>query len=540
MVSEQHKLFEDPAQPPELRDYQKRILDKRDELRACGVKAPLIVAPTGSGKTVIAAEIIRRLGDDPALFLAPRRELIHQTCRKLDDVGVKYGVLMAGDKRQNLYAQVQVASVDTLLSRAARLGDKLPPFRVIVLDEAHVGLTVKRQELLKRWPDAEIIGLTATPIRSDGKAMGVIYDELINEVSTKELTEKGYLVPARYYSLSDPDLKGVRTTAGDYNKHDLDVAMNKPKLVGDIVEHWLRLAPTRRSVVFASSIKHSVALAEEFLRHGVAAEHVDANTPQHAREAIFERFTNGRTQVLCNCTLASIGFDLPELECVVLARPTKSLGLFLQMLGRGLRPAPGKQDCLVLDHSGAVHQHGFATDDRFWTLHGKYATDQKAERKAKEKQAEKGEIQLTCPECKTVWVGSRSCPSCGYYFAPKGKVVVTKDGQLVEIATSNKTNEMTEQDKKRFYCELFYYTGMRGFKPGWAAMKYKERFGQFPPWGWKAHAEQLGEDAQPSASTFRWIKAQHISWARSRRRVDSMNDDAAANDRFHTLQEYFT
>lgn len=506
----------------ELRPYQQAVITRLDQLEHVGVRAPLVVAPTGSGKTVIAAEIIRRSADKRVLFTAPRRELVHQTCKKLDAFGVEYGVLLAGDKRTNLYARVQVASRDTLIARLLRSRRyDLAPFDTVIIDEAHVGLTDRTTQLLGLWPQARIIGLTATPTRSDGKALGRVYDELVEVATVAELMEQGFLVPGRYFSVSEPDLRAVRTTAGDYNQLDLDTVMNQSKLVGDIVEHWLTHASTRRTVVFATSIPHSVALAQQFLTQGVAAEHVDANTPQHAREAIFERFSNGRTQVLTNCTLASIGFDLPELDCVVFARPTKSVGLYLQMLGRGLRPTPGKSDTLVLDHAGNVHRHGFAQDPRFWTLHGKYAIDEQKTREAKRKREEAGEVTINCPQCKAVFAGSNTCPSCGYYFAPKPRVISTREGSLVEVGAL-KARQMTEGQRLSFYLELAGLAEMKGYKPGWAAYKYKERFGAWPPYGWR---DQAG--VEPSMSTMRWAKSREIAYHNAKRRAYKPNATAS-------------
>lgn len=509
------------VQAPTLRPYQQQAIDRVSELIARGVKAPLIVAPTGAGKTVLAAAIVAGNPDARILFLAPRRELIHQTCRKLDDVSVPYGVLLAGDKRTNLYARVQVASVDTLVSRVLRLQKvQLAPFDIVIVDEAHVGLTERRQALLNLWPDAKVIGLTATPTRSDGRALGVLYDELVEVSSVKDLTDAGFLVPARYFSVSEPDLRRVRVTAGDYNQGDLDRTMNQAPLIGNIVEHWLEHAAQRRTVVFATSIAHSLALAQEFIEQGVSAEHVDASTPQDAREAIFSRFASGRTQVLTNCTLASIGFDLPVLDCVVFARPTKSLGLYLQMLGRGLRPAPGKADCLVLDHAGNVHRHGFATDDRFWTLHGKYAQDVQRTEQAKREKEKKGVVQLTCPQCKCVWEGGNQCPQCGYYFEPKPKKLVPQAGKLVAVGEG--VREWTDERKMRFFLELAAYGEGRGYKPGWASFKYKERFGDWPAWKWKQHSERHG-GIDPSLDTVRWIKSRMIAWRSEVRKLAAQN-----------------
>jgi superfamily II DNA or RNA helicase len=514
----------------QLRPYQLAALDRLDGLQQfCNVQAPLLVAPTGSGKTVIAAEIIRRSGDSRTLFLAPRRELIHQTCRKLNEIGVNHGVLLAGDGRTNLYVNVQVASRDTLIARLLRRKRyELAPFDRIIIDEAHVGLTDRTQQLLALWPQAYIIGLTATPTRSDGKALGRVYDELIEVSTTQELTDQGFLCPARYFSVSEPDLRKVRTTAGDYNRGDLEEVMNRSKLVGDIVEHWLTHAASRRTVVFATTIPHSVALAQQFLTQGVAAEHVDANTPQAAREAIFERFSTGRTQVLTNCTLASIGFDLPALDCVVFARPTKSVGLYLQMLGRGLRPAPGKADCLVLDHAGNVHRHGFATDPRFWTLHGKYAIDEQRTKEAQRKKQEEGIVQLTCPSCKSVFAGSNQCPECGYYFARKARAVLAREGSLVEITSTRDGRGVLAQsrdERRLFFLQLVGYGEMRGYKGGWAGWKYKERYGHWPERAWRDHVSRYG-GIDPNIDTMRWVKAQQMAYRRVKAREYHPNTEA--------------
>src|SRR5439155_6832661 len=232
----------------------------------------------------------------------------------------------------------------------------------------------------------------------------------------------------------------------------------------------LEHAGDRRTVVFCSGIAHAVALAEAFRRAGVAAEHVDASTLAPERKATFDRFAAGETQVLTNCFLAAYGFDLPVLSCVVLARPTKSLMLYLQMLGRGLRIAPDKRDCLVLDHAGCVHRHGFATDPRAWTLTGRYALEPAPTRARPERTAKE------CPACHAAWIGSATCPECGYVLRPAGRMVQTLDGELVEIAGGEPEHA---QDRAVFYAELRGVAEERSYKSGWAAHKYRERFGEF-------------------------------------------------------------
>lgn len=489
--------------------FQSRAIEMLDASVANGARAPLLVLPTGSGKTVIASELIRRT-DERVLFLAPRRELVYQASDKLAERGIRHGLLLAGeDRRRSAYARVQVASVDTLIVRMLhRKRLTLPPFGAVIVDEAHLSITETRQRLLGLWPDALRIGLTATPARKDGRALGLLWDDLVTPATTAELQADGYLVPARYFSPSEPDLARVRTIAGDYHRGELEAAVNQPALVGDIVQHWLSHAAGRRTVVFCCSIRHSIAVAEAFQRAGVAAEHVDASTPNAERADVFDRFSGGATQVLTNCFLASYGFDLPELSCVVLARPTKSLVLYLQMLGRGLRKADGKTDCLVLDHSGSVRRHGFADDARAWTLDGHHAIAPAPEAS----RGEAGEAKcIDCPECSAVFKGTRTCPECGYYLAPRGKMVRTIEGELVEIGA---TRPEDEQERIAFYLELRGFASERNHKPGWAAHQFKAKHGQFPPWSWNDFPP-----AAPGMVTRRWVKSRVIAWRKAQERV---------------------
>lgn len=497
-------LFKRGGSSVELRAYQSNAIAQLQAAVAAGARAPLLVLPTGAGKTVLAAELIRRAvaKGGSAVFLAPRRELIEQTSRKLEDIGVDHGVLLAGaDCRSGLDAAVQVASIDTLLSRMVRRAWlTLPPPALVIVDEAHLSITRTRQALLSQWPNAIRVGLTATPTRKDGRALGVLYDAIIEPVTTATLTTQGFLVPARHWSWPTPDLRQVRVVGGDYNQKDLDGAMNQPKLLGDVVQHWLEHAGDRRTVVFASSIAHSTALAEAFRRAGVAAEHVDARTPMDARAAMFGRFRRGDTQVLTNCFVAAYGFDLPELSCVVMARPTRSLMLYLQMLGRGLRPATGKADCLVLDHAGGVHHHGFATDQRVWTLDGKFALEPTPKRAADRTTRE-------CPMCHAAWAGPPACPECGHVLRFVGKLAKVVDGELVAVGARAKP---AVQDQRTFYSELRGYQAEHDYLGGWAAQKYRERYGVFPPRHWREDSP-----AKPSDATRRWIRSRNIAWRKA-------------------------
>lgn len=496
-----------------LRPYQTDAITRLGTAWRQGYRAPVLVAPTGSGKTVIAAEIIRRCSEHGwrVLFVAPRQELISQAYDKLVAAGLRVNVVMAGDPRRDDFAKITLASVDTLHSRRLPTGEYqiLDP-DLIVVDEAHLFVTPIRAALLNHWPKARLLGLTATPARKDGRAMGLVFDKLIEVSTVADLTAGGFLTLGRYFSLGDPDLSRVRITAGDYNQKDLADVMGGTQIVGDVVATWLARAGNRRTVVFAVNVGHSVALANEFRAHGVAAEHVDANTPYAERSAIFDRFRSGETQVLTNCTLASYGFDLPELDCVVLARPTKSLVLYLQMLGRGLRPAPGKAHCLILDHAGVVRRFGFADEPRQWSLEGPVRDwrDDAPRSKGRDTPQQHGKLR-DCPKCQAVFTGSQ-CPECGWFHRPKAVQIETLAGELVEI------DEIRESDRERlkFFLQLRGEFDRRGKKPGAAAYSFREKFGDWPPREWNdLPAMQPGPEVQ------RWVKSRIIAYVKGRGRA---------------------
>lgn len=496
---------------PALRPYQLDALPKIGDAWRRDHRAPLLCAPTGSGKTVLAAELIRRSVEHGwrVLFLAPRRELIDQAYDKLVASGIDVNVVMAGDTRRDDFSRVTIASVDTLHARKLRSGEYpvLAP-DLIVVDEAHLFVTPLRAGILAHWPSARIVGLTATPARKDGRALGLIFDELIEVATVGELTDAGFLVPGRYFSLADPDLSRVKITAGDFNQKQLAEEMDRPHLVGDIVSTWLARAGGRRTVVFATNIAHSVSLTNEFRLHGVAAEHVDANTPTDERKAIFDRFRSGETQVLSNCTLASYGFDLPELDAIVLARPTKSLVLYLQMLGRGLRPAPGKEYCLVLDHAGVVRRFGFADEPRGWSLDGPVENWREDAQRNGRDIPEPKKLR-DCLQCQAIFTGSQ-CPECDWYYKPKGVPVETLAGDLIEI------DGIRESDRERlkFYLQLRGLCTKRGKKAGYAAYSYKEKFKEWPPREWNELPAM-----EPSAEIERWVKSRMIAFAKGRGRA---------------------
>ena len=469
-------------------------------------------AATGSGKTVIAASIIKSAMNrmKRVLFLAPRKELILQASAKLAESGIEHGIIMAGEPR-HMYARVQVASFDTLHSRAIRREVMLmPEADLVVADEAHLTIARTRKEILDSYPDAVLIGLTATPARGDGRGLGEIYDDLIQVATIRELTEAGYLCSLRYYAPSKPDLDGLKLNKdGDYIAKALGERVDKVHLIGDIVNNWRRIASDKKTVVFCVNCKHSIHVCDEFNRNGYRAEHVDGETPADERKAIFDRVRSGETQVLCNVYVASYGLDIPSLECAVLARPTKSITMFLQTVGRVMRP--GKAEALVIDHSGCVEEHGFVDDFIPWSLDADSTVKERKERQQKEKQEPR---EITCVQCKTVFKGRRDCPECGFEMVRHGKNIPTHQADLKEIKREQAKvkKEMSWPERISFYGQLKQYCIDTGKKPGWAAHKWRALAGTWPN-------DRRFKEARaiPVTTEVRnWITSQNIRYANRR------------------------
>src|SRR5581483_7514788 len=285
-----------------LRDYQTAAVNNLRASLARGNRSPLLTAPTGSGKTIIARALVEGANakGKRVLFLAPRRELIFQTCEKLESAGIPYGVLMAGQVPRP-WEPVQVACVPTLTTRCLRNKTQpLPKADLLIVDEAHWSIAQQTRALLDAYPEAVKVGLTATPARADGRGLGAMYDDLVLGPSVAELTAQGHLAPVRYFAPTKPDLAKVKIVRGDYDQTQLGHRMDDPKLVGDIVANWARIAPTRKTVVFAVNVSHSMHLRDRFLELGVNAEHLDGATPKEQRAAMLQRLRSGETQVLCN------------------------------------------------------------------------------------------------------------------------------------------------------------------------------------------------------------------------------------------------
>ena len=401
-----------------LRPYQVDLLDRIDAAFAGGSRRVLLQLPTGGGKTVIFAEHARRHPERVAV-VAHRRELIRQAHAKMPGSSVYPSAAPS---------RVTVGSVQTLARRAGRL----PQFGRIVFDEAHHAVAGQYAALIADQPGARVLGVTATPERLDGRGLGEVFDTLIIGPSAAELTDAGYLVPAVCYGQAAPvDLKGVRRIAGDFNTADLEQIMAKPSLIGSAVEHYERLAGGRPAIVFECSVALAEQSAAAFRAEGWRAKSVHGGMTEWDRDAAFADFSAGRLQVITSCSLIDEGLDIPDVGCVIMRRPTESLGRYLQQVGRGLRTAPGKRDCIVLDHAGNVLRHGLPSADRTWSLN---AGKRGGEAVPKVKQ---------CESCYALIPPGPVCPCCGHDFRPEQAAaerrrIEEREGALVLLTEADR------------------------------------------------------------------------------------------------------
>jgi superfamily II DNA or RNA helicase len=494
-----------------LRPYQDKVIEDFNREVAAGKRRIILVAPTGSGKTVVGSAIIKSVTERRrgVLVVAHRREIIQQTSDKLHDNGVPHGIILAGVEPRPLEF-VQVASIQTLWSRAVqRESMELPKADLLVLDEAHHCPARTYQKIVRAYPDAIVLGLTATPCRGDGRGLGGIFETIIECPQVAELIEQGYLVRTRVYAPVNPDLRGVRTVAGDYVEDQLAARMDRPKLIGDIVTHWHKYGERRRTVAFAVNVSHAMHLCDEFIKSGVRAEHVDGGTPKPERDASLARLASGEIELISNCMVLTEGWDMPEVGCAILARPTKKMGLYRQMIGRVLRPADGKPDAIILDHSGAVFRHGFAEDPVEWTLDPDTRAESAAHA-ARCTEHSKSRL-LECTQCGAVRIAGEPCSNCGFLPQAPPRPVPILDGDLGLVEGGHARADVYDPTTRaRWHCMLTAIQIERGYKPGWVTVNYREKFKEWPPTRGRVNP------IQPTPEVRSWVRSRLIAYAKSR------------------------
>lgn len=490
----------------ELRPYQQHAEQQARIALAGGLRRVCLYLPTGGGKTLTATSIITKATAKgrKVAFIANRKQLVLQTSAVLHRYGIAHGILQAENTR-SLDAPVVVASIDTVHVRG--LPDDVG---LIIIDECHgVAGSEKYRKLLMKYNALPVIGLSATPF-AVGMAKGYpeiggpLFEQLVVGATITDLIGGGYLVDCDVFAPSEPDLTGVRSSKGmdgvlDYNQSDLEEATDRPDLIGDILAHWRKLAAGKQTVVFATSIPHSKHITEQFIAAGVVAEHIDYHHSDEERTAILGRFDRKETTVLSNVSLLAEGWDCPATECMILARPTRSLIRFIQMVGRVLRPSPGKATALLLDHSGSTARLGHPCDE----LPLKLCTGN-PQKSGKRQQERCESLPKACPSCHFMRpAGVHTCSKCG--FAPERQSEIqVGDGELVKMERRKPIKKETGQ---HIYSQFLGFAQKHKYQSGWAFHKYKEFTGREPS-GLKQVA------CTPTPEILGWICSRTIAFSK--------------------------
>lgn len=462
---------------------------------ATGHRTPMFQAPCGYGKTVVAGHIIesalakgKRVG-----FIVDRLTLVDQASAHLDEVGIDHGVIQNNHWRTNYAKPVQIISAQTLAQR------KPWDFDLALVDEAHC-MYKAVTGLMKEWDRIPFIGLSATPFT---KGLGKYYDDLIIPTTIADLIEAGRLIDADVFGPSQPDMTGVKVAAGDYNQRQAAERADQDGLIANIVETWQKLAKGRQTICFATNVAHSQHIVHRFTEAGVAAVHIDAYTDSADRRRAIQGFKDGTVTLLSSVGVLTTGFDAPNAEVAILARPTKSLSLHLQMIGRILRYFPSKDRGLVLDHAGNYERLGWHTDPTPDFLDDGTHTISEADAQAREEK-----LPTPCPQCHAMKpAGMYACPSCGFVYK-KPNTVKEVDGELKQLKKNNRT--ATPEQKRDFMGGLKWIAAEKGYREGWVSHKYKEKFGVWP------NAYKDAMPVQPNADVLGWIKHCNIKRAKTR------------------------
>ena len=455
-----------------LRPYQLALKNKAREAFKNN-KRVILLAPCGSGKTVIASSIMQDAikKGNKVWFIVHRSELMKQA----NDTLERYGI-----PKKN----IEVYMVQSLAHKLDKIKEEP---NLIIVDECQHSSSSTYRKIINQYPNAYILGLSATPTRLTGKPLGDIYETIISEVTAKQLIEMKYLADYSYYAPElNIDFNNIKIKAGDYDTEDVNRVMSKAKIYGDIIKTYKKLANNKKTILYCASIEYSKKMEKLFSENGYKIKHFDGTTPEKERQQIVEDFRNNKIQMLTNVDLIGEGFDVPDCECVLLLRPTQSLNLFIQSSTRCLRKN-GDKKAIIIDYVNNIQKHGLPTMDRQWSL------DKKV--KEYDNENDDGTLRIrVCKECFSTFEGGDVCPYCGAeYELTAIEIENIKEVQLKKV---EKEKELKRQqylssvaDKVQYYesveqcttwAELTEFAKMKNYKPGFAYVMAK-RMGIFVP-----------------------------------------------------------
>ncbi len=424
------------------REYQLKLESNIKQGYSKGNKRALMVSPTGSGKTFTFTYMAHKAWKrgKKIVVICHKESILDQISDTFNVFGIPHGIIK-GMRKKDLSQPVQICSVQTLTRRLAA-GKLSLEADLVIMDEAHHAAAGQWSYLFDYFKGAYFLGATATPCRLDGKGLGELFEFMVLGPTVKELIGLGNLVMPKVFRPAQPiDLSQVGTSMGDFNKRELAIAVNKAKITGDVIANWQDKAKGLPTVVFCTSIDHCEQVSKEFNLAGHKSSWVDGRMNSDLIANKLKQLGTGEITILCSCNLISEGTDIPAIGCVIQIRPTKSLSLYLQMVGRGLRPCEGKEHCIILDHVDNFQRHGHPAQDREWSLD-------------MTKKKKKGIMVKECKHCYAVFIPDekfkedKCCPECGESLQEekvKDRMIGKIDGEL---------REATEEEAEEIKAEL--------------------------------------------------------------------------------------
>lgn len=520
------------SNPRKLRPYQEETLAAIRKSVGQGIRRLVLQAPTGSGKTMVASAIAAgaQAKNNRLVFCVSSIGLIDQAVQMFWDEGIRdVGVIQADHPLTDWSKPIQVASIQTIRSRGV-----YPEAQVVVIDEVHqlhkehtrwIGKINKDSGLPEGcppgWENVPVIGLSATPWT---RGLGRYFQSLLVMSTTEELIRAGYLSKFVVYAADRPDLSGVKVARGDYVESQLSQVMSDNSLVANIVETYKQRWGKGKTLCFGVDRAHAQMLQARFQDAGISTAYQDALTTRLEREAIKKGFHSGQYDIVCNVGTLTTGVDW-DVRCLILARPTKSEMLFVQIVGRALRTAEGKDKAIILDHTDTTCRLGMVTDIHHENLNGGRFDE------LDKKVVPKPPLPKPCPKCAVlIPPRSKKCPGCGFERKIESKIY-EKEGTLVEFTGAfrkkgdTKAYTYTHAEKTRFYAQLRGYGLMKGYQDGWAANKYREKFKAWPAWDMKGV-----EPMAPGPEVSQWIKFCNIQWAMSQRKKNAQGPNQRTFD----------
>jgi DNA repair protein RadD len=487
----------------ELRPHQVEVVDKIKNGFQDGHRAILLYAPTGFGKTEVAIHLMQEIArsQKTVAMVMDRIVLVNQTSTRLGRYQIDHGVMQANHWRFRPLERIQICSAQTLEKR-----DCFPTLDYLIIDECHV----QRRSVvnyINEHPSIRVIGLTATPFTA---GLGDLYTHVVGASSTSNLIEKGWLTPLKIFIAKEIDMTGAKKVAGEWSQDE--VTDRSMKITGDIVTEWINktnqiFGGPQKTVVFCAGVAHGRDLEKQFAAQGYNFKSISYLEDDEFKKETIEDFSKPDTTIhgLIATDILTRGFDVPDVRIGVSARPfSKSFSSHVQQMGRIMRPYPDKTFGVWLDHGGNYLRFRSDWDKLFWKGVTELQTD--AVEKPKKELTDQEKKDSYCPKCGSIWIrGYGSCVECGYE-RPNKSAIASVPGQLEELLTEQKSKN---NESQMFYSELLYFAKLRGYKDGWAAHKYKEKYGNFP--------RGLNSEAVPtSQKTIRWIQSRNIAWAKSK------------------------